>query len=405
MPLNDPAIRNATTDTKPKKLYDSGGLYLLVTPTGGKWWRFKYRFGGKEKLLSLGTYPQVSLKDARNDRDKAKKLLRNRIDPSAERKAVKQTESGQGSVEAVAREWFAKFSQSWSTSHAETIEQRIENYIIPNIGQRQINEIAAPELLAVLRKIEAKGYVETAHRVKQICGQIFRYAIATGRMERDPAADLKGALPPAKSKRMASIIDPKGVGGLLRAIDDYRGSMVTQCALKFGIFTFVRPGELRHAEWEEINLDATEWRIPAEKMKMKSPHIVPLSKQAVSVLKKIQLLTGHAKYVFPSERSYSRPMSENTVNAALRRMGYTKDELTSHGFRSMASTLLHEQGWKSDIIERQLAHQERNKVKAAYNHAEHLPERKKMMQAWANYLDGLKASIKIIPLSSKVKAR
>jgi integrase len=401
MPLNDPAIRNATTDTKPKKLYDSGGLYLLVTPSGGKWWRFKYRFGGKEKLLSLGTYPQVSLKDAREERDKAKKLLRNRVDPSAERKAVKQTESGQGSVEAVAKEWQSKFSKSWSSSHAETIKQRIENYIIPNIGQRQINEIAAPELLAVLRKIEAKGYVETAHRVKQICGQIFRYAIATGRMERDPAADLKGALPPAKSKRMASIIDPKGVGGLLRAIDDYKGSIVTQCALQLGTLTFVRPGELRHAEWNEINLEAAEWRIPAEKMKMKSPHIVPLSKQAVSILKKIQPLTGQAKYVFPSERTYSRPMSENTVNAALRRMGYTKDELTGHGFRSMASTLLHEQGWKSEVIERQLAHQERNKVKAAYNHAEHLSERKKMMQAWADYLDALKKGAEVILLHSK----
>ena len=401
MPLNDPAIRNATTDTKQKKLYDSGGLYLLVAPSGGKWWRFKYRFGGKEKLLSLGTYPQVSLKDARNDRDKAKKLLRNRVDPSAERKAVKQTESGQGSVEAVAKEWQSKFSKSWSTSHAETIKQRIENYIIPNIGKQQINEITAPELLAVLRKIEAKGYVETAHRVKQICGQIFRYAIATGRMERDPAADLKGALPPAKSKRMASIIDPKGVGGLLRAIDDYKGSMVTQCALKFGIFTFVRPGELRHAEWDDIDLDKAVWRIPAEKMKMKSPHIVPLSKQTVSILKKIHPLTSEARYVFPSERTYSRPMSENTVNAALRRMGYTKDELTGHGFRSMASTLLHEKGWRSEVIERQLAHQERNKVKAAYNHAEHLPERKKMMQTWADYLDALKKGAEVILLHSK----
>ena len=307
----------------------------------------------------------------------------------------------QGSVEAVAREWFARFSQSWSTSHAETIEQRLDNYIIPNLGQRPINEVTAPELLTVLRKIEALGYVETAHRVKQICGQIFRYAIATGRKDHDPAADLKGALPPAKSKRMASIIDPKGVGGLLRAIDDYKGSIVTLCALQFGTLTFVRPGELRHAEWEEIDLEATEWRIPAEKMKMRSPHIVPLSRQAIAVLKKIQPLTGQARYVFPSERTHSRPMSENTVNAALRRMGYTKDELTGHGFRSMASTLLHEQGWRSEVIERQLAHQERNKVKAAYNHAEHLSERKKMMQAWADYLDALKKGAEVILLHSK----
>jgi integrase len=400
MPLNDPTIRNAKADTKQRKIYDSGGLYLLVTPNGGKWWRFKYRLGGKEKLLSLGTYPQVSLRDARDERDKTKKLLRSRIDPSAERKAVKQTESGHGSLDAVAREWFAKFSQSWSKTHAKTIEQRLDNYILPNIGQQQIDEVTAPDLLAVLRKIEALGYVETAHRVKQICGQIFRYAIATGRTDRDPAADLKGALPPAKSKSMASIIDPKGVGGLLRAIHDYKGSIVTQCALQFGTLTFVRPGELRHAEWGEIDLEASEWRIPAEKMKMRSPHIVPLSRQAVTVLKKIQPLTGQARYVFPSERTHSRPMSENTVNAALRRMGYTKEELTGHGFRSMASTLLHEQGWRSEVIERQLAHQERNKVKAAYNHAEHLSERKKMMQTWADYLDRLKEdeNVKVIPL-------
>ncbi|MCJ7603795.1 MAG: tyrosine-type recombinase/integrase [Desulfobulbaceae bacterium] len=366
--------------------------------TGGKWWRFKYRFGGKEKLLSLGTYPQVSLKDAREKRDDAKKLLRNHADPAAERQAVKQAESGKGSFEAVAGEWFSKFSQSWVPRHADTIQQRLDNHILPNLGQRQINEVTAPVLLAVLRKIEAQGYIETAHRVKQICGQIFRYAIATGRAERDPAADLKGALPPAKSKRMASIIDPKGVGGLLRAIDDYKGSIVTQCALQLGALTFVRPGELRRAEWEEIDLDAAEWRIPAEKMKMKSPHIVPLSKQAVSVLNKIQPLTGQGRYVFPSERTRARPMSENTVNAALRRMGYTKEEVTGHGFRSMASTLLHELGWRSEVIERQLAHQERNKVKAAYNHAEHLAERKKMMQAWADYLEGIKAGAKIIPI-------
>jgi len=401
MPLNDTAIRNVKPDTKQKKLYDSGGLYLLVTPNGGKWWRFKYRFGGKEKLLSFGTYPQVSLKDARDERDEAKKLLRNRIDPALKRKAEKTAEAGQGSFEAVAKEWFTKFSQSWSETHAKTIEQRLDNYILPNLGHRQINEIIAPELLAVLRKIEALGYLESAHRVKQICGQIFRYAIATGRKDHDPAADLKGALPPAKSKRMASIIDPKSVGGLLRAIDDYKGSLVTQCALQLGILTFVRPGELRHAEWEEINLETAEWRIPAEKMKMKTPHIVPLSRQVLAILERIKPFTSQSRYVFPSERSYSRPMSENTVNAALRRMGYTKDELTGHGFRSMASTLLHEKGWKSDIIERQLAHQERNKVKAAYNHAEHLSERRKMMQDWADYLKTLKKDTKVVLLHSK----
>jgi integrase len=402
MPLNDISIRHAKPGKKQQKLYDSGGLFLLIAPNGGKWWRFRYRYAGKEKLLSLGTYPDVSLKEAREERDKAKKLLRNHIDPAIDRKVKKQIDTGQGSFEVVAREWYEKFSHSWSPRHAKTIKQRLNKYIYPKLGSLDINQVTPRVLLSELRKIESKGYIETAHRIKRICGQVFRYAIATGRADRDPAADLKGALPPAKPSRMATIIDPRGVGGLLRAIDDYNGSIITQCALQFGVYTFVRPGELRHAEWNEIDLDQAEWRIPAEKMKMNSPHIVPLSKQAVAVLERIQPVTNESRYVFPSERTLSRPMSENTVNAALRRMGYTKDELTGHGFRSMASTLLHEKGWKSDIIERQLAHQERNKVKAAYNHAEHISERKKMIQAWADYLDSLKASREIIPLYSKV---
>jgi len=401
MPLTDPTIRNAKADTKPVKLFDAAGLFLLVTPAGGKWWRFKYRFGGKEKLLSLGTYPQVSLKEAREKRDDAKKLLRNHIDPSMERQAAKISESGQGSFEAVAREWFKKMSTVWVPRHAETIIRRLESYIFPQLGQRPINEVTAPELLAMLRKLEAQGTVETAHRVKQICGQVFRYAIATGRTDRDPAADLRGALTPAKPKRMASITDPKGAAGLLRAIDGYHGSFVTACALKLAPLVFVRPGELRQAEWSEIDLEAAEWRIPADKMKMKSPHIVPLSRQAITILREIHQLTGNGKYVFPSLRTGSRPMSNNTVNAALRRMGFSKEEMTGHGFRSMASTLLNEQGWNRDAIERQLAHAERNKVRAAYNFAEFLPERRKMMQAWADYLDGLKQGAEIIPLHMK----
>jgi len=398
MSLNDKVIRNAKPEKKQKKLYDGRGLYLLVTPEGGKWWRFRYRYSGKEKLISFGTYPDVSLKEAREERDKAKSLLRSHIDPAVDRKVKKQLEAGSGNFEVVAREWFEKFSPSWSPRHAKTIKQRLKNYVYPNLGRLDINKVTPQVLLSVLRRIEAKGYVETAHRIKRICGQVFHYAIATGRADRDPAADLKGALPPAKPTRMASIIDPKGVGGLLRAIDDYSGSIITQCALLFGIYTFVRPGELRHAEWDEIDLDQAEWRIPAEKMKMKSPHIVPLSRQAVTVLERIHPITKESRYVFHSERSLSRPMSENTVNAALRRMGYTKNELTGHGFRSMASTLLHEKGWKSDIIERQLAHQERNKVKAAYNHAEHLSERKRMMQDWADYLEVLRSDTKVVPI-------
>ncbi|MDP1845501.1 MAG: site-specific integrase, partial [Candidatus Moranbacteria bacterium] len=299
--------------------------------------------------------------------------------------------------EAVAREWFKKMSTVWVPRHAETIIRRLESYVFPQLGQRPINEVTAPELLAMLRKLEAQGTVETAHRVKQICGQVFRYAIATGRTDRDPAADLRGALTPAKPKRMASITDPKGAAGLLRAIDGYHGSFVTACALKLAPLVFVRPGELRQAEWSEIDLEAAEWRIPADKMKMKSPHIVPLSRQAIDILREIHQLTGNGKYVFPSLRTGSRPMSNNTVNAALRRMGFSKEEMTGHGFRSMASTLLNEQGWNRDAIERQLAHAERNKVRAAYNYAEFLPERRKMMQAWADYLDDLKAGAKIIP--------
>jgi len=401
MALTNPTIRNTKAENKPLKLFDGAGLFLLVTPTGGKWWRFKYRFGGKEKLLSLGTYPQVSLKEARELRDEAKKLLRNNIDPSLERKAAKLTESGHDSFATVAHEWFSKMSKVWVPRHSETIIKRLESYVFPSIGKRPINSISAPELLAILRKLEARGTVETAHRVKQICGQVFRYAIATGRAERDPSADLKGALTPAKAKHMASITDPSKVGGLLRAIDSYQGTFVVKCALKLAPLLFVRPGELRHAEWQEFDLDRSEWRIPAEKMKMKSPHIIPLSKQAVSLLREIHPLTGNGKYVFPSIRTNSRPMSDNTILAALRRMGFPKDEMSGHGFRAMASTILHEQGWPSAIIERQLAHQERNKVKAAYNHAEHLPERKKMMQAWANYLDALKQGAEIIPLHVK----
>jgi integrase len=395
--LTSTEVKNKKPADKPLKFSDGKGLYLLVEPNGNKGWRLAYRFEGKQKLLSLGVYPAVSLKAARDARDECKKLLEKCIDPSAHRKATKKGKSPDADTfEGVGREWHLKFTPTWSPGHAETILARLEQNVFPWLGERQAKEITPPELLAVLRRIEARGAIETAHRVRTICGQIFRYAIATGRAERDIAKDLIGAIPPTQARNHPSVKDPKAVTELLRAIDGYEGSLITRCALQLAPLVFVRPGELRHAEWSEINLDLQEWRIPAEKMKMKERHLVPLSLQACAVLGELKPLTGGGRYVFPSVRSLERPMSENTVNAALRRMGYEKDEMTGHGFRSIASTILHEQGWQSAVIERQLAHGERNKVKAAYNFAEHLPERRKMMQAWADYLDGLKAGGKVV---------
>lgn len=394
MPLTDIAIRNAKPQNKQYKLTDEKGMYLLVNQAG-KYFRLDYRFAGKRKTLALGVYPDVKLAEAREKRDDARKMIANGIDPCQARRAQKsmQIERAENCFETIAREWHGKFSTNWADNHAKKIIRRLELYVFPWLGSRPIAEITPPELLAVLRKIEKKGILETAHRTQQNCGRVFRYAIATGRAERDPSADLKGALTPVKHGHMSTITEPKKIGELLRAIDGYEGTPVAKYALKLAPLVFVRPGELRRAEWTEIDLDEAEWRIPKEKMKMKAPHIVPLSTQAVEILSEIQPITGKSRYVFPSVRTNSRPMSENTVLAALRRMGYTKEEMTGHGFRAMASTLLHEQGWPSDIIERQLAHAERNSIKAAYNHAQHLPERRKMMQAWADYLDKLKGGL------------
>ena len=402
MPLTDIAARAAKQTDKPYKLADEKGMYLLVNPNGSKWWRLKYRFLGKEKLLSFGVYPDVSLKDARLKRDQARALLAGDIDPSLHRqvqRAAKVERLG-NSFEVVAREWIAKTSTKWKESHSSNISRRLEKDVFPWIGGRAIAEIAAPELLTCLRRIESRGAIETAHRCHQDCGQVFRYAIATGRAERDVAADLRGALQAVNTRHHASITEPKAIGELLRAIEDFNGSFVTNCAMRIAPYVFARPGELRHAEWAEINFDTNEWRIPAGKMKMKAVHIVPLSAQALAILKEIHPLTGHVRYVFPGIRTSDRPMSENTINAALRRLGYTKDEMTGHGFRSMASTLLNEHGWNRDAIERQLAHGERNAVRAAYNYAEFLPERRKMMAWWADYLDSLKAGGKVIPMHS-----
>lgn len=406
MPLTDTAVRNAKGKDKPYKLSDERGLFLLVNPNGARWWRLKYRVLGKEKLVSLGVYPDVSLKDARARRDESRTLLANGVDPSVNRQVQKAAtlERAENSFETVAREWFAKNSPQWKAGHSSKIIVRLEKNLFPYIGGQPIATLTAPELLAALRRIEARGAIETAHRAQQNCGQIFRYAIATGRAERDIAADLRGALQPVVSKHHASIIDPKAIGTLLRQIEGYDGSAETKCALKLAPLVFLRPGELRHAEWSEIDLDNAEWRIPAEKMKMNAVHIVPLSKQAVAALQEIHPTTKHQRYIFRSVRTSDRPMSENTVNAALRRLGYTTDQMTGHGFRSMASTLLNENGWNRDAIERQLAHGERNSVRAAYNYAEFLPERRKMMQWWADYLDKLAAGGKVIPLDRKRKA-
>ncbi len=389
MALTELKVKQARGREESYKLTDGRGLYLLVRPNGGKWWRFDYRYGGKRKTLSMGVYPDVSLKKARNRLDEARLQLADGIDPGALRRAEKG--AGKDTFEAVAREWLQNMRADWVDSYYTKVVRRLETDIFPWIGFRPAGDITAPELLACLRRIESRGAVETAHRVKTTAGQIFRYAIATGRAERDISADLRGALKSRKKGHHASITDPVEIGALLRAIEDYQGDHVTRCALKLAPLTFVRPGELRYAEWPEIDQEAAEWRIPAHKMKMNAPHIVPLSRQALAVLDDLRPLTGRGRYLFPGARSAERPMSENTVNAALRRLGYTKEQMTGHGFRSMASTRLNEsQRWHTDAIERQLAHGERNNVRAAYNYAEHLAERRRMMQWWVDYLDGLR---------------
>jgi integrase len=416
MALTDVKVRNAKPGDKQVKLSDSGGLYLLVsppgkkTPNGGKCWRFKYRFGGKEKLLALGTYPEISLADARQRRDEARRQVAVGVDPGEVRKAQKaaRAECNANSFEVIGREWFNKFSPNWADSHAEKIKARLENDIYPWLGKRPITEIKAPELLAVLRRIEARGALDTAHRAKCNCGQIFRYAIATGRAERDPSADLKGALPPAKGSHFPAITDPKEVAGLLRAIDGYEGTFPVRCALQLAPMLLVRPGELRKMEWTELDLElfdgsTPEWNIPGSRMKMKIPHTVPLPQQAVEILKALRPLTGNSRYVFPSVRSHARPMSENTVNAALRRLGYDSETMCGHGFRAMARTILDEVlQIRPDFIEHQLAHSVKDPLGRAYNRTTHLTERKKMMQTWADYLDKLKSGAKIIQFPAKL---
>ncbi|MRR16236.1 MAG: DUF4102 domain-containing protein [Deltaproteobacteria bacterium] len=399
IPLSDMKVRTAKPKDKPYKLSDNDGLYLLVTEKGGKWWRFKYRFDGKEKLLSLGTYPEISLADARQRRDESRKQVAKGIDPGAIRKSQKQAETEEkDTFEVIAREWHDRFRSTWSGGHAATIMDRMERDLFPWIGKRPIAEIKAPELLAAMRRVESRGALETAHRIRTIGGQVFRYAVSTGRAERDPSVDLKGALPQPQEKHRAAITEPVEVGKLLRSIDDYSGSLVVKCALKIAPLVFVRPGELRHMEWTELDFENAQWNIPAGKMKMKEPHLVPLSKQAIEILKEIQGLTGTSRYVFPSGRSFDRALSNNAILAALRRMGYDKDEMSGHGFRAMARTILDEiLQVRPDYIEHQLAHAVRDPNGRAYNRTAHLTERRKMMQQWADYLDGLKQGAKVLP--------
>jgi len=403
--LSSAAVEAAKPRKKPYKLSDGGGLYLLVNPDGSRWWRLKYRVDGREKLLSLGIYPAKSLKAARMAREDAKEQLAAGIDPSEQRKSDKANRlvARRSTFKAVATEWFTSRSSKWAKSNSEKILGRLENHVFPEIGSEPVSGLSGPRLLEVLRKVQESGSVDTAHRVRQYMNAIFRYAIQTHRLQANPTPHSE-VLPPLTSERYASITDPKGVGVLLRAIRGYPGAPATQAALKLAPLMFVRPGELRAAEWSEFDLDAAEWVIPAERMKKRRQHIVPLSTQAGAILRELHRLTGSGTYVFPSERGARRPMSENTLNTALRAMGYSKDQMTAHGFRHMASTLLHEsRKWRSEVIERQMAHADRNAIRAVYNAAEYLPERVEMMQWWADRLDTLAAADNVVNIKAAKK--
>lgn len=381
---------------KGQKIADGGGLHLFVSPKGAKVFRFRYRIHGREKLISLGAYPDVKLAEAREKRTEMRRLVAKGIDPSEKRQAEKAATAN--TFKAIAEEWLSAMGKArkdgraaMSASTIEKVRRRLELYIYPTLGNRPIATITAPDLLQALRRIEKLGKHDTAHRTKAAAGRVFRYAIATGRAERDVAADLKGALTPVRVKNLAAVTERKEIGALLRALDGYQGQPQVMAALRLAPYLFVRPGELRAAEWSEFDLNAAEWRIPAERMKMGERHIVPLASQAVAILEDLRGITGHGRFVFPSLRGRDRYMSENTITAALRRLGYDGDTMTAHGFRSMASTQLNELGFHPDLIELQLAHKPRDQVRAAYNRAERLAERRAMMQSWAHFLDGLKA--------------
>ncbi|MGZ8213934.1 MAG: tyrosine-type recombinase/integrase [Methylosarcina sp.] len=399
MPLSDTAIKNTKPlPDKALKLPDEKGMYLLIHPNGSKYFRLDYRFNGKRKTLALGVYPETSLKDARKKREEARELIAKGIDPGENRKAVKSSkaESAANSFEIIAREWGKQKVESWSEKNDRS-KRMLERNIFPWLGEKPITDILPRDILYCLRRIEDRGAVETAHRTLQICGQVFRYAVATGRADRDITPDLRGALPPAKGEHFAAITEPKQVAELMRAIDGYQGSFSAVCALKLAPLVFVRPGELRAMEWAHVDMDAKEWRYFVSKTSVQ--HIVPLSRQAIEILKELHPLTGQGRYAFPSERTPrgDRCMSENTLNAALKRLGYGKEKMTAHGFRAMARTILDEVlGFRPDFIEHQLAHAVRDPNGRAYNRTAHLPERHGMMQAWADYLDGLKKGAQVL---------
>jgi integrase len=402
MPLTDTTVRNTKPTNKTLKMFDGGGLYLEVSPNGGKWWRLKYRYLGKEKRISLGVYPDVSLKMARDRRGDARTLLADGIDPSQHRKTQKQDkkEMAANTFEVLAREWHDKQSTAWTDKYATDVMRVLESNVFPWIGGEPVATINPKEVLATLRRIEERGKLHTAHRTLSVCSQVFRYAVATGIAIADPCRDLKGTLPPEKVKHQAAITDPVKVGGLLRAIDTYEGSVVVRCALRLAPLVFVRPGELRRAEWKDIDLEKAEWRFTVTKTN--TPHIVPLARQAIAVFKEIKPVTGTGQYVFPSGRSTKRPMSDNAVLGAMRRMGIEKNEMTGHGFRATARTILDEVlGFRPDFIEHQLAHSVRDPNGRAYNRTAHLKDRKKMMQDWANYLDNLKTGASILETVNK----
>jgi integrase len=396
--LTDAKVRTAKPKDKPYKLTDERGMYLYIAPGGGKLWRFNYAFDGKQKTLAIGPYPEITLADARERREQARKLLANGIDPGTVKKAQKATrlERAANSFEVLAREWYEKQTGTWSDSHGIRILRRFERDVFPLIGGLPVADITAPILLEAIRKIEARGAIETAHRAMQNCGQVFRYAIATGRADRDPTPDLRGALSPVQATHFAAVTEPIEAGKLLRLLDTYNGGYTVRAALKLAPLFFVRPGELRNARWADVDLEAGEWRYIVPKTR--TAHIVPLSTQAVAILTELKPHTEHSEYVFPGGRSPLKAMSENAVLAAMRDLGITADTMSGHGFRAMARTMLDEVlGFPPHIIEQQLAHAVKDPLGRAYNRTAHLPERKKMMQAWSDYLDKLKAGAEVIP--------
>ncbi|EGV18770.1 tyrosine-type recombinase/integrase [Thiocapsa marina] len=398
MPLTDAKVRNAKPAGKMFKLYDERGLFLMVAPEGGKLWRFRYRIDGKEKLLALGGYPDVGLKEARERRDDARKLLAAGVDPGAARKAQKaaRIERATNSFEVIAREWFAKNESTWAPSHSTRVLRRMERDIFPWIGGSPIADLKAPEILATVRRIAERGALETAHRALSDIGQVFRFAISTSRADSDVTRDLRGALPTAQDGHFTAVTDPVEVGALLRALWGYEGTLTVKCALRLAPLVFVRPGELRAARWADFDLDAAEWRFTVSKTD--TDLIVPLSRQAVEILREIEPATGNGEYVFPSARTPRRPMSDNAILSAMRRMGIPKETATGHGLRATARTLLDEGlKYRPDLIEHQLAHAVRDANGRAYNRTSYLDERRAMMQEWSDYLDKLRIGANVPP--------